>query len=173
MSTDSDATPEPTEDCIAVYETADEARTAVKLLVNSGFSAEQLFVLCSDETNAEKFRSRLLPAGAPQLNTAPEVVGGAGAAVGAAILGAFGLATGPGAAVAGAVAGALTGGSVGILLGTATYSDDETNRLMELHRGELDKGNIVVVLRPREEDDRSSNDWAKAKELMATARGSE
>lgn len=134
------------------YDDPEQARIAVKLLVNRGFSAEQLFVLCTDEKRSEAFRSRLMPAGATQLNSAPTVVGTAGAAVGAGLLGAVGLTAGGVGAVAGAALGAVAGAGVGILLGAGTINDDETKRLGELHASALERGLIVVQVTLNDSD---------------------
>lgn len=138
---------------VAVYHRAEEARTAVKMLINHGFEAAQLFVLCTDEKRSEEFRSRLMPSGAPQLNTAPAVTSGAGAALGAGVLGGLGLATGGLAAAAGVAIGAAAGAGIGFLLGSGTYSTDEAHALVERFKPLLDEGAILVVLRPREGKD--------------------
>ncbi len=150
----------------ATFDNAEHARVAVKLLTNQGFDAEQLYVLCTDEKRREAFRSRLMPAGATQLNTAPTVVGTAGAAIGAGVLGAAGLATGGVAAAAGAAVGAATGAGLGALLGAGTCSDDTANRLAEHYAEALEQGLIVVHVQLA--DDPSEH--AKATECLETAR---
>lgn len=136
----------------AYYDHAEQARVAIKLLTNNGFSAEQLFVMCTDEKRSEEFRSRLMPAGSTQLNTAPSVVGGAGAAIGATLLGGLGLASGGLAGVAGAAIGALGGAGVGMMLGAGTCSEEETRVLTERFKAPLDDGKIVVVVKINEGD---------------------
>lgn len=157
-------------DEVEVYEEAGQARAAVKLLTNHGYTAEQIFVLCTDEKRRDEFQSRLMPAGAPQLNSAPSVVGSAGAALGATIVGGASLAGGPAAGVAGAMVGAAAGAGVGVLLGAGTYSDDETNALIERHRGALADGKIVVVVRPRLGAARGKEQTRTAADLLAAAR---
>lgn len=159
-----------TADEVAIYEEAEQARSAVKLLTNQGYTAEQIFVMCTDKRRREEFRSRLMPAGASQLNTAPSVVGGAGAAIGATIVGGAALAAGPVAGLAGATVGAAAGAGVGILLGNGTYSDDETSSLVERHRESLEAGKIVVVVRPRLNADRGKTEMSTARDLLAAAK---
>jgi len=169
------APPEPTGDApleatdgrVAFYQTAAEARTAVKLLTNSGFDSTRVFVLCTDEKRREEFRSRLLPAGGPQLNTAPSVVGVAGSFTGIGLLGGAGLIVGWPVAVAGAGLGALVGGAIGVMLGAGTYSDDETKRLSEIYEQQLEAGQIAVVVAAGPEDDASR--MQHAEELLVQA----
>lgn len=151
----------------ALYDDPEQARIAVKLLVNQGFDSKQIFVMCTDEKRSDAFRSRLMPAGAAQLNSAPTVVGGAGAAVGAAVLGGAGLASGGIAAVAGAAIGAVAGGGVGFLLGAGTYSDDETDRLMERYTDPLKEGLIVVHVRTGDDEEQRT----RAEGILLQARG--
>lgn len=157
-------------DEVAIYDTAEQARIAVKLLVNNGYTAEQIFVLCSTETNYEEFRSRMQPAGAVQLDTAPCVVGGAGAAIGGAIVGGAGLTAGPVVGVAGAALGAVVGAGVGAMLGLGTCGDDEARKLQERYRNTLDAGKIVVLVRPRFGSGEGKAAIAEAKQLLEAAK---
>lgn len=156
-------------DEVAVYETPEQARAAVKLLVNTGYTAEQIFVLCSSETNREKFRSEMKPAGAVQLDTAPCVVGGAGAAIGGAIAGGVGLTAGPATGVAGAAFGAVVGAGIGAMLGLGTCGGAEARELQEQYRGVLDDGKIVVLVRPRDDASNGKPTTGEAKLLLAEA----
>ncbi|TWT96809.1 hypothetical protein Pla108_25830 [Botrimarina colliarenosi] len=145
---------------VAFYDTAEQSRIATKLLVNQGFAAEQIYVLCSDETRREEFRSRLMPPGAPQLNTAPSVVAAAGASIGVALGAATAIVAWPIAVVTAGVGG-LAGGTIGAMLGSATYHDDEqTDRLVELYDEQINSGAIVVVVTPTENDDKAKMEYA-------------
>lgn len=152
-------------DRVAIYQRAEEARIAVKLLINNGFDADQLFVLCTDRTRDEEFRSRLMPSGADQLESAPVVAGGAGAAIGAGVLGGLGLAAGGVGAAAGAAVGAAAGAGIGAMLGAGTYKSDDAKRLHERFRRQLENGAIIVVLRPREGKDNEER-LARADRLL-------
>lgn len=131
---------------IAFTDSAEQARQAVKLLINNGFSAEKITVICNEEVRKEKFRTEVMPSGSPQPQTATSLMAVAGGCLGAVAAGVATLAGGPVIAVGGAAAGAAVGGTAGSMLGAAIASNNEADNLSKPHQERLDRGGIGVAV---------------------------
>jgi hypothetical protein len=103
---------------VGVFNSIDGARSAVRGLVNAGFSADQITVVCSDETKERYFKEfehqepagTFTPTASIAGGTIGAIVGGLAVVASAVATGSLALwAAGPISAWAGGVAGGLVG----------------------------------------------------------------
>jgi hypothetical protein len=150
-----------------VFERLDATQRAVQSLLGAGFSAEQITVVCSDETKERHFKQfeRQQPAGrnAP----ASAAAGGTlGAALGGAAAAAVGIAVGGPAFVvlggAGLITGALVGGFLGAML-TRGMEKEAAN----FYDQAVQSGKLLVVV--EDHHDGAESRLAKAERLLAAA----
>lgn len=156
---------------VAFYDSPEQARSAVKMLVNSGFDSKHVFVLHRDKDESFDTLGTWVPVEPPTQDSATVFMATNGA--GAGIVGGALLATmvaWPIAVVAAGV-GALLGGAAGAMLGAGTFKSEETCQLVEQYYDRIAQGAVVVVVKPTEGEDPAKMD--KAAELLANAAGTE
>lgn len=154
---------------VGFYDDDRAARVAVKMLMNSGFNAEQVFVLCSNESWTGDSLTTRIYVGGPHHDAATVFTAtlgaGIGVVAGAALLPFFPW---PVALIAAGIGGVL-GGIIGGMLGAGTFNTSpKTKQLADLYRDQIDKGLIVVVVDPAKEDDNAKMD--RAAELLSSGR---
>lgn len=156
---------------VGFYENEEQARVAVKLLVNSGFDAEHVFVLCPNDKWKDESLATRVYVGPPENDASIYFMTATGASMGAA--GGALLATvaaWPVAVVAAGIAG-IAGGAIGAMLGAGSFSDDETQHLVDLYHRRIEQGEVVVVVKPTEGQDPAQME--RAAELLAAAADAE
>lgn len=152
---------------VAFYDSPEQARNAVKMLVNSGFDSPHVFVLYRDKDESFDTLGTWVPVEPPTQDSATVFMATHGAGFG--IVGGALLATivaWPVAVVAAGVGG-LAGGAIGAMLGAGTFKSEETRQLVEQYHDRIAQGAVVVVVKPDENDDAAKMD--KAAELLANA----
>jgi hypothetical protein len=151
---------------VGIFATVPAAERAVDALLSSGFSPEQITVVCSDpqkERNFEQFHHQD-PAGTT--TPAKAVAGGAiGAALGGLTILA-GAATGGAALLAAGGAVAWTGGVLGGLIG-AMMSRGVERELANYYDQEVQRGNLLVAVEDHGDD--SKNRLREAEQILADA----
>ncbi len=152
---------------VGFYQSPDQARDAVKMLVNSGFDSKHVYVLYRDKDETFDTLGTWVPVEPPSQDSGRVFMATHGAGFG--IVGGAFLATivaWPIAVVAAGVGG-LAGGAIGAMLGTGTFSSDETRRLVEHYHDRIAQGAVVVVVKPTEGEDPAKME--RAAKLLATA----
>lgn len=152
---------------VAFYDSPDQARDAVKLLVNSGFDSKHVFVLHRDKDETFDTLGTWVPVEPPTQDSATVFMATNGA--GAGLVGGALLATmvaWPIAVITAGV-GAVLGGATGAMLGAGTFKSEETRQLVEQYHDKIARGAVVVVVKPDDGDDPAKMD--KASELLAVA----
>ena len=152
---------------VAFYDSPEQARDAVKMLVNSGFDSKHVFVLYRDKDESFDTLGTWVPV-EPPTQDSPTVfmaTNGAGAGLGGGALLATFVAW-P-IAVAAAGIGSILGGTVGAMLGAGTFKTEETRQLVEQYHEQIARGAVVVVVKPAEGEDPAKMD--KAGELLTAA----
>lgn len=152
---------------VGVFDTVGAADAAIGALLRSGFTRDQLSVICSDEVKREHFHAVDTSA-----TTGEHSAGGAvtGSAVGAAVAGALavtGLSTGAGVLVvmAGGVllaAGAAVGGLVGAMMARGL-----TKEAANYYDQAVTDGKILVVV--EDASDEYERNLVKAEQALTSA----
>lgn len=130
---------------VGVFDSVDAARTAVLRLLESGFSREQISVVCSDETKERYFREfeHQQPAGTTTPTTT--IIGGTiGAAIGGLAVVGSAIATGSLALWAAGPIFAWTGGVAGGLVG-AMMSRGVEKELANFYQQAVVEGRILIA----------------------------
>ncbi len=152
---------------VGFYDNDDQARIAVKLLVNAGFDAEHVFVLSSNKMWKGDSLATRIYVGPPENDASIYYMTATGASMGAASGALLAvIAAWPIAVIAAGVAG-VAGGAIGAMIGAGTFGDDETHQLADLYHDRIEKGNVVVVVKPKEGEDPAKME--RAAELLSAA----
>ena len=152
---------------VAFYDTPDQARKAVKLLVNSGFDSQHVIVLYYDNSETFDTLGTWVPVEPPSQDSGRVFMAtnGAGAGIAGGVLLAS-IVAWPIAIVAAGVGG-LAGGAIGAMLGTGTFGNEETRQLAVQYHDRIAEGAVVVVVKPMEGDDAAKME--RATELLTAA----
>jgi hypothetical protein len=154
-----------------VFSTLRAAHAAVDHLLATGFSRNQVTVICSDETKERQFREfeHQQPAGAntPAAAAAGSAAGAAvgGLAAGAAAVGAAGVAAG-GLPLVAVAAGLLTGGMLGGFLG-AMMTRGVEKEAANFYDQAVIAGKLLVTVEAH--GDNAAAELARAERILAEA----
>jgi len=151
---------------VGVFRTVEAARNAVFQLLDGGFTAEQISVVCSDDTKERFFREfeHQKPAG----TTTPKatVIGGTiGAAIGGLAVVGTAVATGSLALWAAGPIFAWTGGIAGGLVGAMMTRGFE-KELANFYQQAVIDGHLLVAVEDHRDD---QTRLAKAAQILAEA----
>jgi hypothetical protein len=149
---------------VGVFDTVDEARQAVRGLLDAGFSQEQITVVCSDETKERYFSEFEHQHPAGTFTPAATITGGTiGALIGGLTVVASAVATGSLALWAAGPISAWAGGVAGGLVG-AMMTRGVEKELANFYQQAVVSGQILVAAEDHGAD--SSQMLAKAEQVL-------
>lgn len=150
---------------VGVFDTVDDARRAVQRLLESGFSKDQITVVCSDETKERYFSEFEHQHPAGTYTTTATIAGGTiGALLGGLSVVASAIATGSLALWAAGPISAWAGGVAGGLVG-AMMTRGVEKELANFYQQAVVEGQILVAA--EDHDSKAAGMLAKAAQILA------